>query len=102
MEQSPNTLNGPHFFGPKENGANVEFISRPTTPTTGTLPRRVPVDYPSNGTVGSYGLLKGFFQRGNADELWALHRLFSSEMQGKEWRAGFQALTDVLDTKHPP
>ncbi|CAM6122699.1 unnamed protein product [Calypogeia fissa] len=102
FEHHPTTSDDPHLLGTNESGANVEVISRPTTPSTETLSRRVPVEYPSRGNVDLYGVLKGFFQRGKAEELWALHQVFSCDWQGKEWREGFQALTDVLDTTHPP
>ncbi|KAL2619897.1 hypothetical protein R1flu_000102 [Riccia fluitans] len=90
QEHRPATPDDIKVSRPKTDGSSVEVGIRAPIPMLG-------LEYPSNGKVDLYSVLKSFFGKGSREEIWALRRIFSSEWQGKEWMEGFQALTDVLD-----
>ncbi|BBN15534.1 [histone H3]-trimethyl-L-lysine4 demethylase [Marchantia polymorpha subsp. ruderalis] len=93
-EHRPSTPDEIKILRPKIKGSSIEVGSGPLTAI-------MEPEYPPKGKLEHYSVLKGFFHKGTREELWALHRLFNCEWQGKEWREAFQALTDVLDIRKP-
>lgn len=64
------------------------------------------VQQPGNGTSDCskvnqdlYPVLRGFFQKGSAEELKVLYRLFASEVQGAKLNTAFLAVTDELESR---